>query len=242
VSALAAFQDGFFATLFAAEDPADPRLAVYRHGALANLASALAGTYPVVTRLVGDAFFAEAARRHALATPSASGNLDDYGGDFPAFLAGYPHAQGVPYLADVARLEWALHEARRAAAARPLDLARLATLTPEGAGAVRVVLHPSVHLVASAYPVLAIWEANQVDRDGTPARDEGADRVLAFLAEGGARAELAGAAAWALARALRDGQTLGQACEAMGENAAEFPAALAWLAAAGLLCEPAADA
>ena len=242
MSALAAFQDGFLATLFAAEDPADPRLAVYRHGALANLSSSLAATYSVVARLVGDAFFAAAARRHALAAPSASGNLDDYGGDFPAFLAGYPHAQGLPYLADVARLEWALHEARRAPEARPLDLARLATMTPEGAGAVRVALHPSVHFVTSAYPVLAIWEANQPDRDGTPTRDEGADRVLAFCAENDARAELPGEAAWALARALRDGQTLGQACEAMGEHAAEFPAALAWLAAAGLLCEPAADA
>jgi len=242
MSTLADFQGGFLAALFAEEAPGDPRFAVYRHGALANLAGSLAATYPVVARLVGGSFFAEAARRHALAAPSASGDLDDYGGDFPAFLARYPHAQGLPYLADVARLEWALHESRRAADARSLDMARFATLAPESAGTVRVALHPSVRLVASAHPVLAIWEANQADGDGTPARDEGADRVRVSRTGDGTRAELAGAAAWALSQALREGATLDEACEAMGEHAADFPATLTELAAAGLLCEPAADA
>jgi len=82
MSALAALQRDFVARLFAADAPQDPRARLYRDNALATLSGALAATYPVVRRLVGDAFFGEAARRHALAVPSRSGDLNAYGGTF----------------------------------------------------------------------------------------------------------------------------------------------------------------
>src|SRR5205085_2247436 len=122
---------------------------------------ALSATYPVVRRLVGAAFFDEAARRHALAVPSTSGDLSRYGVGFAAFLEAYEPARELRYLPDVARLEWALHECDQAADAAGLDLATLAGVAPGEEGRVRLALHPAVRLVASEYPVLSIWEANQ---------------------------------------------------------------------------------
>jgi len=48
------------------------------------------------------------AQGYVLAVPSVSGDLEDYGSRFPAYLAGVERAHGLPYLVDVARLEWAL--------------------------------------------------------------------------------------------------------------------------------------
>ena len=232
MNALPAVQRAFLAALFADAAPDDARTEVYRRGALANLAGALAATYPVVQRLVGEAFFGEAARRHALAHPSTSGNLDDYGAAFGDFLDAYPHAAGLAYLADVARLEWAMHECRRSPDAPAFDPSSLAALDLERAEAVRLRLHPSARLVSSPHAVLAIWEANQPGRDGTPDRDRRPEDVLVFRAGGEARAERLRDGDWKLATALRDGATLGEACDALGDG---FPAALARLAALGVL-------
>ncbi|HSW81885.1 MAG TPA: DNA-binding domain-containing protein, partial [Usitatibacter sp.] len=99
-----------FARSLLDDAPADAGVAVYRASVAANFSAALAATYPVVRRLVGEAFFAEAARRFVLSHASASGDLTEYGAGFPAFLAAYPHASALEYLPDVARLEWACHE------------------------------------------------------------------------------------------------------------------------------------
>ena len=58
------------------------------------------------------AFFGEAARQYIVGHPSLSGDLNDYGGEFAQFLAAYPHAADLPYLPDVARLEWAINNLR----------------------------------------------------------------------------------------------------------------------------------
>jgi hypothetical protein len=235
MNALPAVQRAFLASLFAASPSGDARIEVYRRGALANLAAALAATYPVVLRLVGEAFFGEAARRHALGEPSTSGNLDDYGAAFADFLAAYPHARDLPYLADVARLEWAMHESRRAPEAPALDPASLAEVDADHAETVELTLHPSVRLVASPHPVLAIWEANQSDRDGTLLHAAGPECVIVFRKAGAVRSERLGEGEWKLAAALRDGATLGVACDAMGDAAQGLPAALARLATLGVL-------
>ncbi len=179
MSALARFQAEFLATLFDPVEPAAyPGLEAYRRNVFANLHDALASTYPVVRRLVGETFFREAARCCARAHPSTSGDLHEYGEDFAAFLAAYPHADGLLYLADVARLEWAVHESLMATDAAGLDYTRLAEVDPECYPRLRLRLHPAVRMVGSDHPVLAIWDANQSDRDGTLEGGTGAQRVL----------------------------------------------------------------
>ena len=60
-------------------------------------------------------FFNAAVDAYVRACPSTSGDLNVYGDAFGEFLAGYPPAADLPYLPDVARLEWAVDEAGRAA-------------------------------------------------------------------------------------------------------------------------------
>ena len=165
-------------------------LAIYRHSVFANWTKALAATFPVVVRLVGEVFFREAARQFAIARPSRCGDLNALGAGFADFIAHYPHASQLPYLPDVARLEWAWHESQMAADGQGLDFAALARVPAGEQGAIRFLLQPAARVVASAYPILALWEANQDERDGTPDRFEGADRVLVSRQDASARLEL----------------------------------------------------
>lgn len=208
------------------------RLAIYREAIGANRRGALRSAYPVVARLVGEAFFDEAARRLADSAPPACADLNRYGDGFPAFLSTYPHAGQMPWLADVARLEWAWHEALSAADAPGIDFAALAAVPAEEEPALRFSLHPSVRLVSSAWPVLAIWEANQPERDGAPDRDEGADDVLLWREDGRVRMALLDPLDAAFVAAIGRGIPLEEAAGSEGWN---FAPMLARLAEHGLL-------
>lgn len=236
MSALARLQGQFLASIFDAAPASDEGVAIYRRNVLGNLHNALASIYPVVKRLVGDAFFREAAERFARACPSTSGDLHEFGGAFADFLAGYPFAAALPYLPDVARLEWAVHESFHAADAPPLDYAALARVPPRRYGELRFRLHPSVRLARSPHPVLAIWEANQEGRDGMPERSSGEERVLVRREELAVRPMALDERGWAFLSALERGASLEEAGEPLGDAAGDDLAdTLARFAAAGVI-------
>ncbi len=152
------------------------RLAIYANHFRVTLIDALAATFPVVRRLVGNEFFTAAARSFIRDIPPAAPCLFEYGGAFPAFLDRLPAAASLPWLGDVASLEWAISEASHAADAAPLSGEALSRLAAGDAAA--VVLHPSCRLVQSAFPVDRIWQAHQASDDDIAPID---------LASGGAR-------------------------------------------------------
>lgn len=130
------------------------RMKLYRRNVFGAIINALRITYPVIEKLVGKEFFAAACREFIKSSPPASGNLDDYGAGFSTFLKHFPPAASLPYLPDVARLEWLHHECA----------------LEEGAE----------RLFHSPYPVHRIWEVNQegADLDATVHLDEGAAYLL----------------------------------------------------------------
>jgi len=156
--------------------PPEARIAIYRHHVVASLTAAVATTYPVVSRLVGDGFFRYAAHEFIQAHPPAGPCLFEYGAGLAEFLGAFEPAGGLPYLADVARLEWALHTAAHADEFVPLDLVTLAHVAGDGAGAFTFQLDPSLVLIASPWPVDTIWQANQPDA--------GPDRIVDLDAGG----------------------------------------------------------
>src|SRR5919204_5566987 len=77
--------------------PAPERLRIYRNTCRSTLVASLRLTYPAVERLVGAEFFEAAAARYAAAQPAHSGDLNDYGGTFAPFLAGFAPAGEPPH-------------------------------------------------------------------------------------------------------------------------------------------------
>lgn len=222
-------------------DAAD-RIAVYRHARIANCRHALRASYPVVLRLVGGPFFDAAVDAFAHAHPSASGDLNVYGDAFGDFLADYPHAAGLPYLADVARLEWAVDDAQRAAdtvSAPPRVLAALTAMPPGRLPQTRLRLDASCRLIASEHPILHIWQANRPGRadDDCVDLDEGADRLLVRRGADGVSIARLAAGEHALLAALAAAATFGAALDAaQGADAAfDLGAALRANIAAGVI-------
>jgi hypothetical protein len=227
---LAAILDG--ASLVDATEPRDA-IDFYRASVAASLRRALAASYPVVERLVGAAFFGEAASGYAGEHPSTSGDLHRFGQAFGEFLERYAPARSLPYLPGVARLEWAVHESAHAAEPRDFDFASLARVAESEHAALRARLAPPVRLMRSPWPVLAIWEANQNGRDGVPDRMDGPDHLVVRRQGGAVSVTRIDAEAWDLLRALAHGEPLGRAARLLGAHAGRLPALLAeWTAGA----------
>ncbi|HEY5863731.1 MAG TPA: DNA-binding domain-containing protein, partial [Casimicrobiaceae bacterium] len=148
------------------------RLRLYRGNVQVNARHALANAHPVCARLVGADFFDGLAYEYAARTPSRSGDLNEYGAGFAGFLAAFPPvSEQVPYLPDVAKLEWLVHLAHYAADAPPFDAAVLAGIPAAQLGQARLVPAPATALVESRWPVASIWRAHVADDDHVPEVD-----------------------------------------------------------------------
>ncbi|MFO1415414.1 MAG: DNA-binding domain-containing protein [Burkholderiales bacterium] len=216
---LADLQRRFAAALLAGEAPAHAGLATYRATVFANWRNALGATFGVVRTLTGDTFFAAAVDAFARAHPSRGGDLNVYGDAFAGFLAAWPPAHDLPYLPDVARLEWAMDEANRAAAAPGTAqdvIEALARVPPERFEALRFALDPSCRLLQPAFPVLRIWRAHQPGGEPLEGIDvaAGGEHLLVRRESGGVSVERVGTALHAWLAALQAGATLAAALDA----------------------------
>lgn len=149
-------------TAWNGSDPAR-RLAVYRNNVLSSLIDALADTFPVTQALVGVEFFRALAARFVRCQPPRSCVLADYGAELAPFIDAFEPARSVPYLGDMARLEFARVQAYHAADAEIVsgDAVRRALAEIERVDELRALCHPSVAVLASAHAVVSIWAAHQ---------------------------------------------------------------------------------
>lgn len=146
------------------------RFNVYRNTVHHSLASALAARFPVVERIVGEEFFRAMALAFIDRHPPSSPVLAFYGVEFAAFLEGFEPVEDMPYLADVARIEWLRTIAYHAADCEPIAISALAEIAPEALDDVTFSLTPAAFVMSSRFPVFSIWRTNT--------HDETVDRIL----------------------------------------------------------------
>lgn len=168
-----AFADSLLATQPAcppgltAWNGSDPvrRFAVYRNNVMVSLIDALAETFPVTQALVGEEFFRAMAGVFARTNPPHSSVMAHYGTGFADFIEGFPPAAGLPYLADVARLEMLRVEAYHAADAGPLPVEEIALqlADPARLPETRFTHHPSLRTLDSRQAVVSLWAAHQAE-------------------------------------------------------------------------------
>jgi len=140
-----------------------PGLAVYRNTVAKGRADALAALFPSVEQLVGADWFRDAALEYARSVPPTGPVLDEYGADFPDWLAAFPPASDMPWTAPVARLDQAWSRAHRAVDATALRPNEVANLKPRALYAGRAILHPSAQLFWFDWTVPSIWLAHRQD-------------------------------------------------------------------------------
>lgn len=193
-----------------------PGLGIYAANVAGNWLKALAEAYPVARKIVGQPFFEHLARAYSSAHPSRSGDLNEYGADFPAFIADFSDTRDLPYLPDVAQMEWLAHRAHFAPDAPRFDPARLAGISPTQYAALRFRLAPACGLLASDWPLARIWEIHQDGYGGAPSVDLTPATAQFLVLRPGWRVTVAKLepAEFALLGAARRGESLGDALEA----------------------------
>lgn len=191
----------------------NPRgLQVYQANRAVLAERTLASTYPVACQLIGFESFEPLARHFWRQQPPQRGDMGHWGAQLPEFLDLAPQLTDEPFLADVARIEWALHRAASAPDA-VLDVPSLALLCDDAGQPVSLTLSPGTATLASAYPVVSIINAHL---SGQPTIDEAAELLrqshgeYALVWRQGLkpRVRSTSAAEYGLINALENGATL----------------------------------
>ena len=132
----------------------------YQSNAHAVAERALSAAYPVVTAILSTDSMAQLARALWHAHPPQCGDLAQWGDALPAFMASSPQLAGVPWLAHVACVEWALHQADGAADA-VADLSTLSLLTQQDPELLSLRMAPGLTVLQSPFSVVPVLLAHR---------------------------------------------------------------------------------
>ncbi len=132
------------------------RLKVYHNNVVGSISAALCATFPLLNNLVGEDFLKPMARAFIFDNPPNIGCLQMYGAGFGYFIKGYDPAQSLPYLPDIATLEFALNHAYYATDDAPMAADTLAGIEPETLSDIVINLRESATLISSKYPLIDI--------------------------------------------------------------------------------------
>lgn len=211
-----ALSDAVIADYFDAEE----RLRIYRSNFLISLTEALKANFPVTLQLVGTAFFEQAARGFIRQAPPDRPCLFEYGVGLPQYLQSLPELAALPYVAEMARFEFARIAAYHAPREAPLTEAEMARIAPEALADLPIRLARHAQIVSLRHPVAELWQAHQSAEPDLSAVDMAArphallvcrpDRMLAV--------QTLDPDALVFLNAAREPTTLAQAADACGPD------------------------
>ncbi len=148
-------------------------LMAYQANGHALAERSLLAAFPVIAQLIGLENFNALARDLWHSHPPLHGDLARWGDALPAFLAPNKQLTDVPYLTDVARVEWALHSAAGAPDAQT-DLQSFARLSTEDPDGLTLLLAPGTAVITSPWPVASLITSHT---EGQPSLEEVGQRV-----------------------------------------------------------------
>ena len=138
----------------------EQRIQIYRNNFIISLSEVLEATYPCCKAVVGDECFAQLARQHVLTRPLKEGNVTDYGDRFVDTISSQTRViAAVPYIVDLARLEWLVDRAsQHVAIASNFPFEQLARITEDNFSQLTLEVAEPVYFFDSQYPVASLWQ------------------------------------------------------------------------------------
>ncbi|SMY17941.1 HvfC/BufC N-terminal domain-containing protein [Photobacterium aquimaris] len=143
---------------------AQQRLQLYCNNFIVGLTEVLESVYSTVKAMTGGACFKQLARQHILNHPLPQGDVTLYGDHFSDTIAAQPTlVSSLPYLVDLARLEWLRDVVSRSpshSGALPLEKLHRLEHPQHSLDLLRCYFHIpiSTHIFSSQYAVGALWE------------------------------------------------------------------------------------
>jgi hypothetical protein len=203
--------------------PSAQRLQIYSNSIRLGFLAAMQATYPVIEQLGGADWFAQHARAYQLRYPSPSGDLQNVGARFTDYLQTELSGSDYEYFVDVARLEWAYQHALTAAESVALDSAALANIAADDYEHLVFAPRAALRLVASAYPIFAIWQAHQPNAPVIKLNlDAGPSHVLVIRRDDHVELRELPAASSALLKQCMQGTAFGAAVEIVAAQQPDF--------------------
>lgn len=122
----------------------------------------LVAAHPVVTEVISADSMGQLARALWHAHPPTRGDLAWWGDALPAFMAASPQLASLPWLPDLARLEWALHTAQTAPDVPPPadGLASLQRLSTDDPATLHLAWAAATQVLTLDWDVAALWHAH----------------------------------------------------------------------------------
>ena len=133
------------------------RLDIYGDMYFYRLRDSLAEDFPKVVATVGGSRFHNLVTDFLLVHPSVHPSLRYLGVPMPDYLATHELGRAFPYLADLARLEWARIEVFDETDAEPLTREGLQAMAPQKAQEIPLDLVPACRLLELEWTVAPLW-------------------------------------------------------------------------------------
>ena len=199
------------------------RLGIYYDAYRLRIIEALSNAYPHLKNLLGDDLFESTARAYIDLYPSTYRNMRWYGGQMNEHLR--KNLPQHPIAAEMAAFEWALGLAFDAEDVLNLTLQDLAEIPPENWADLRFKFHPSVQLLALKWNVLLTWQALNAE-ETPPAAVQINEPCLVWRKDLNSHYRSLELAEYAAIQQVIAGESFGELCEQLQENASEEAATM----------------
>lgn len=204
--------------------PLDTRLKIYRNHIVTTLSEVLVMNFPLVEIITGEDFLKTAAKIYLFDNPPTEACLDRYGTSFPDFLTSYQHASNLPYLPDIARLDWVMNEARISKEDSTLTADDLAAADPNTLEPSIFQLKKCVRLLKSNYPLDRIYHFCEEKSDESDTLDASPETTHIMVTRLGWDPKIfkLDEAEYLMLQCLSDEKTLGECLEITMNQFPEF--------------------
>jgi len=176
---------------------------IYRDNTIGTRKRALQAIYPVIEKILGNSCFDMLAIDFVNSSPSIDSDLNLYGAGFPDFLQKLSNIEAafseLPYLKDLATLEWLYHKAYYAADDLPISENQFADIDTS----VKLDRSRSLFCMRSMFPVYDIWQnhqGNKIVKEVTALTDE--DYILIFRQQGHPMVQRLDREEWSILQAI----------------------------------------
>ena len=194
------------------------RLGIYADGYRLRIIEALSSAYPVLKAWLGDNLFDKTVRSYIDQYPSTYRNMRWVGDAMCEHVT-----KTLPkhlIAAEIAQFEWALSLAFDAEDAPVLSLQDLATIAPENWGDLRFKFHPAVQLLSPKYNVILVWQALNIN-ETPPKATQINEPCVVWRKDLNSHYRSLELAEYAAIQAVISGDSFGELCENLQENATE---------------------
>jgi len=200
----------------------EQRMQIYRNNTFVILTDNLKGTFPATVALGSEEFFCYLAHEFIKKHPPLSGDMNSYGSQLPAFMRLSGLTEKHPFLADLAELEWLRQESYMAADADAFQPESLDSFITEDFRKLGFVLHPSLRLLRSGFPVIKLWKLGKGQAAIEDINLDAGENALVFRRGDGVEMWSVDRAVFDFVQALNAGQIFAEAALAGFEQDPAF--------------------